>query len=180
MNPQTDRAPSGHGPGSWARPVALVVSCLVIGFVGGWLLRGDEGAVTVLAPTAPIDTGATGSVTTGGASTAPPVSTTPAAPAPPPDRADISLIVLNGTTVAGLAGQTAAEAESLGYTGVTSGNAPATAGPSIAYFGPGQRPAARRVAQDLQVDRVEALPASGALADAAPDDVDVALVLGPG
>ncbi|MDP1604086.1 MAG: hypothetical protein Q8M03_12565, partial [Legionella sp.] len=58
--------------------MALVASCLVIGFVGGWVLRGDEGPVTVLAPAAPVDSGETGSVTTGGTSTAPGATTSTA------------------------------------------------------------------------------------------------------
>jgi hypothetical protein len=179
-----------HGGRAWVRPVALVASCLVIGFVGGWVVRGDGGPVTVLSPAAPVDSGATGSVTAGsgtvsaptGTSTAPGTSTAtaPAAPAPPPDRADIALVVLNGTSTSGLAAKTAAQAESLGYSGVTAGNAPSSTSPSIAYFTPGQRAAAQRVAKDLQVGRVEALPATGALATATPDGTDVALVLGPG
>jgi len=176
-----------HG-GSWVRPVALVASCLVIGFVGGWVFRGDDGPVTVLAPAAPVDSGDTGAVTTGGTSTAPgattdttgTATTAPAEPTPPPDRADITLVVLNGTTVSGLAARTAGQAESLGYSGVATGNAPTSTGPSIAYFAPGRRPAAQRVAKDLEIASVKALPGSGALADAAPAGTDVVLVLGPG
>lgn len=188
MNPEPDTVapeppPGGGGGGGWARPVALVASCLVIGFVGGWVFRGDDGQVTVLPPSASADAGGTGSVTTGGATTAPSAGTTTTAPAPPvapPDRADIALTVLNGTNENGLAGRIAAQAESLGYAGVTTGNAPTSSSPSIAYFAPGQRPAAQRVAKDLEVDGVQALPTTGALADAAPDGIDVALVLGPG
>ena len=62
-------APPAGGGGSWVRPVVLVASCLVIGFVGGWILRGDDGPVTVLAPAAPDDTGDAGTVTTGGTTT---------------------------------------------------------------------------------------------------------------
>ena len=193
MTPETDMVPpepvnggGGGGGGGWVRPVALVASCLVIGFVGGWVLRGDDGTVTVLAPAAPADTGATGTVTTGGGTTAP-ASTTgagsttaPAAPAAPPDRADISLAVLNGTNETGLAASVAGQAEGLGYSGVTAGNAPTTSEPSTVYYRPGQRAAAQRVAKDLQIGAVEALPGSGSLAAAVPDGVDVALVLGTG
>lgn len=184
MNPEPDTVSPEppRGGGAWVRPAVLVAACLIIGFVGGWVLRGDDGPVTILAPATPVDSGATGSVTTGGTSTAPASSTgtTPAAPAPPPDRADISLIVLNGTSETGLAGRIAAQAESLGYSGVTAGNAPTSTSPSIAYFTPGRRPAAQRVAKDLEIETVQALPASGPLADAAPDGIDVAVVLGPG
>lgn len=198
MTPELDTPPAAPGGGSphspggaWIRPVALVASCLIIGFVGGWIIRGDDGPVTVLAPAAPVDTGDTGAVTTGGTSTAPgsgtattgttgAQTTAPAAPAPPPDRADITLVVLNGTSTSGLAARTAGEAESLGYPGVTTGNAPTSTSPTIAYFAPGQRPAAQRVAKDLQVDTVQALPKTGTLADAAPAGTDVLVVLGPG
>ncbi len=193
MSPETDSvtpppAPAPSPGGGWVRPVALVASCLVIGFVGGWVLRGDEGPVTVLAPAAPVDSGDSGSVTTGGTSTAPATSTgttpgattAPAEPAAPPARADIRLVVLNGTNENGLAGRIAAQAESLGYTGVTAGNAPTSTSPSIAYFAPGRRPAAERVARDLEIDEIQALPVTGALAAAAPEGTDVALVLGPG
>jgi hypothetical protein len=183
--------------------VALVVSCLVIGFVAGWILRGDDGPVTVLAPTPEGDqsevpvittpgggggggtgttgTAATGTGTSGGTVTAPATTTAAEEPtAPPPDRADIALAVLNGTSTTGLAAQTAGEAEGLGYVGVTAGNAPTSTSPTIVYFRPGQRAAAQRVARDLQVGAVQQLPATGALANAAPDQAEVVLVLGPG
>ncbi len=193
MTPETDMVPpepanggGGGGGGGWVRPVALVASCLVIGFVGGWILRGDDGTVTVLAPAAPADTGATGTVTTGGGTTAP-ASTTgggsttaPATPTPPPDRADISLAVLNGTNETGLAARVAGQAEGLGYSGVTAGNAPTTSDPSTVYYRSGQRTAAQRVAKDLQIEVVKTLPGSGSLAAAVPDGVEVALVLGAG
>ncbi len=185
MNPAPETAPPDppHGGSTWVRPVVLVASCLVIGFVGGWVLRGDDGPVTILSPVASRDSGTSGSVTTGGGATAPsPTSTAPApaTPAPPPTRDEISLIVLNATRENGLAGRIAAQAESLGYSGVTAGNAPNTIDPSTVYFAPAQRPAAQRVARDLQINRVAALPTSGAVADAATEGVDVALVLGPG
>lgn len=180
----------GHGGmgGGWVRPVALVASCLVIGFVGGWVLRGDDGKVTVLAPAEPAGAEGTPTVTAGGTVTAPvttpgagtPTSTAPAEPVAPPDRADISLAVLNGTNTTGLAAKTSGEAEGLGYSGVTAGNAPTTSDPTTVYYRPGRRAAAQRVAKDLQVDAVKALPASGSLAAAVPDGVDVALVLGTG
>lgn len=172
--------PSPDRPGgarAWARPAIVVVSCLVIGFVAGWVLRGDEGTVTVLAP--PDTPADTGGATTGEApATAP--TTTAEEPPPPPAREEIRLAVLNGTDEAGLAGRTADQAESLGYTAVEAGNAPSTDDPPTVYHREGQRPAAQRVARDLQVDEVRPLPASGPLADAAPEGAQVVLVLGSG
>jgi hypothetical protein len=165
------------------RPAALVVACLIIGFVGGWVLRGDDGPTTVLEARAPgSGSGAAAGTTTEGTATAPPGTTTEAeVPAAPPDRAEVGLAVLNGTDTAGLAGDTAAQAESFGYEGVTAGNAPpGTSGPSVVYFRAGERPAAERVATDLELDEVRQLPDSGPLSEAAPEAAQVVVVLGPG
>jgi hypothetical protein len=168
----------GPGRRAWAWPVALVVACLVIGFVVGWVVRGDNGSVTML----PTGSQAIAAQTApGGVATAPHGRTVTAdtPPAPPPDRADIALAVLNGTGTAGLAAQTAGQAESLGYRAVATGNAPSEPGPSVAYFRRDQRPAARRVADDLQIRRIRPLP-GGAVAGAAPAAADVVVVLGAG
>lgn len=175
--------PEDHaGARPWVRPVALVASCLVIGFVGGWIVRGDEGPVTVLAPTQPddgADAGPATTATTGDVTTAPP-TTAAEPPAPPPARADIDLAVLNGTSESGLAAGTAGQAESLGYVGVAAGNAPTQSGPTVVYFRAGQQPAARRVARDLQIDAVRRLPGGAALGSEVPETADVVVVLGPG
>lgn len=173
--------PPGARP--WLRPVALVASCLVIGFVGGWIVRGDDGPVTVLAPAQPDDGADGGAGTTpttpGTGTTTAPGTTEAQPPAPPPDRGDIALTVLNGTTQAGLAASTAGRAESLGYVGVTAGNAPTQARGDVVYFRAGQRPAARRVARDLQIDAVRPLPGGDVLGDELPETADVVVVLGP-
>lgn len=195
-DPGTPTGGPSEGGRAWVRPVALVVSCLIIGFVGGWILRGDDGPATVLAPTpegdqseVPVVTtggggggggGTSTTGTSGGTATAPPATTAAQEPAAPPDRAEIAVAVLNGTTTTGLAAKTAGEAEGLGYTGVAAGNAPTSSDPTIVYFRQGQRAAAQRVARDLQVSGVQQLPASGPLADAAPDGPEVVVVLGPG
>jgi hypothetical protein len=187
MATDPNTAPEHRPPGgrAWVRPAALVVACLIIGFVGGWVLRGDDGPTTVLEASTPAAGSGSGSgaATTGqSTTTAPRAGTTAAAPAAaPPDRSTVGLAVLNGTATAGLAGDTAAQAESFGYKGVTAGNAPAgTTGPSVVYFRAGQRAAAERVATDLVFDQVRQLPASGALSAAAPKGAQVVVVLGPG
>ena len=88
--------------------------------------------------------------------------------------------MLNATDLQGAAGRAADEAEALGYAGVTAGNAPTTTAPNTVYYRQGQEAAAQRVATDLQVDQVTALPASGGLAAAVPAGAQVALVIGPG
>ncbi len=187
MTTDPDTASDGRSPGAraWLRPAALVISCLVIGFVAGWVLRGDDGPATVLAPapesSGEAPAGTAGATTTAPATTAPPATTTEEAPPEaPPARDQIQLAVLNATDVQGAAGRAADEAESLGYAGVTAGNAPTTTGPDTVYYRPGQEAAAQRVAADLQVDQVSPLPASGGLASAVPADAQVVLVLGPG
>jgi len=181
--PDPPEAPERHG-GGWVRPVAVIIACLIIGFVAGWVLRGDDGTVTVLesgtSTPGRSDGGGATTGTTGTTGTAP-TSTAPA-PTPPPSRDQIALVVLNATSTAGLAGETASRAESRGYTGVIAGNAPTSTDPSRGYFAAGERPAARRVARDLEIDDVVALPASGPIATAAQaarPDADVIVVLGP-
>jgi hypothetical protein len=183
MTDETTETPPTPDPGAgaraWARPVALVVACLVIGFVVGWVIRGDDGSVTVL----PTGSAAVAAQTSQDATTTAPhgrTVTADAPPAPPPDRSDIALAVLNGTGTAGLAAQTAGQAQSLGYPTVATGNAPAESGTTVAYFRRDQRPAARRVADDLQIGRVRPLPRKGGVADAAPSAAEVIVVLGAG
>lgn len=193
---------------AWIRPVAVILSCLVLGFIGGWVLRGDEGEVTVLAPTAeggggaigttpdaPAGTATTGTGTAGTGTT--PADTAGAVPgdtagtmpgetagtapgAAAPDRGDVRLTVLNGTAVAGLAASTAERAETLGYRDVQTGNAPSGSGPSVVYYRTPAREAAERTATDLEIVSVRALPRSGPLAEAAPGDAEVIVVLGSG
>ena len=156
--------------GSWVRPVVLAASCLILGFVGGWVLRGGDDDPIVL-PAA--------GVTTPSATTGPHREPTPP-PQPLPEPSGIRLAVLNGSGVSGLAGRTAAQAQGLGYPEVAVGNAPPRSGPSVVYFRPGARPAAQRAARDLGISRVLALPDDAALAAEAPADAQVILVLGPG
>lgn len=169
----TTAPPSSGRSAGIARLAAIGLACLVAGFVVGWFVRGDGGDASVLpVATAPVASGTTTGTTTGG--------TPPPAPAPLPRPAAITLAVLNGTTINGFAAQTAARAESLGYPTPTAGNAPTGDGPTVVYFREGRRPAARRVARDLGFTAVRPLPASGAIAEAAPDGADVVVVLGPG
>lgn len=184
-SPTPPSMPPRSGGGGWVRPAAVVASCIVIGFVGGWILRGDDGTVTVLDPsglpvtTPTASTPASTAPNGGGATT---TAATRPAPAPPP-RAEIALAVLNGVGTAGLAGQTASQAEAIGYSGVIAGDAPTVTDPSTVYFRSGNRPAARRVGRDLEIETVAALPSSGPIAQAATaaaPDAQVIVVLGPG
>lgn len=185
MSTDTPPPPPPTG-GAWLRPVALILACLVLGFVGGWILRGDDGTVTVLETGAPTAT-ETAAGNGDGDGAAPPATTAPpgttAEEEPPPPRSEISLVVLNGTDIAGFAGDTAAKARSLGYDGVIAGNAPTGTDPTTVYFAtPDDEPAAGRVAADLEFDLVRALPAGGPIATAAEGaapGAEVVVVLGP-
>jgi len=164
-------------PASRKAPVALPLfiavglACLVGGFVVGWLTRGDGGSAQAL-PT----------VEAPAPATTKPRTTTATAPTPPAEvtPAKITLAVLNGSRINGLAAQTATRAAGLGYPTPATGNVTDQTGPTVVYFRPGKRPAAQRVAKDLGYTGVQALPAGGAIATAAPAGVDVVVVLGPG
>ncbi len=163
--------PSSGRPSRIARIAAIGLACVVAGFLIGWFTRGDGGEATVLpAASAPVTTQASTAATSTAAS--------PPAPPQPPRRDAIRLAVLNGTTIAGFAAQTGARAEALGYPDVATGNAPTRDGPTVVHFRPGKRAAAQRVAQDLGFQTITALPASGAVAEAAPAAADVVVVLG--
>ena len=178
----TDAAASSGGRasgtsawGGWLRLGAIGLSFLVIGFVGGWIVRGDQGPTTVLAPPDEQEQAAiTSASEPSGATTA---EAAPDETAPPP-RDEIVLAILNGGDVAGLAANTADQAEELGYIDVEAGNAPAQTAPTTVYHVAGQLPAAERVANDLQIGPIEQLPSSGELADAVPDGARVVVVLG--
>jgi hypothetical protein len=184
-------SPSDGDRDGWLRPIVLAVSCLVIGFVLGYVVRGGGDGSSALverppATTAPAatDPAQTSPDQTSPGTTAPAdttATTTSTTPELPPARSEVRLAVLNGTNVQGLAGRTATSAEELGYVDVAAANAPPQTGGSVAYFRPGSLEAAELVAEDLDIlGGVLPLPAGGALAEAAPPGADVIVVLGPG
>jgi hypothetical protein len=168
----------------WVQLAAIAVSFAVIGFVAGWILRGEGGEVSELpAASAEMTTATTAEPDPATQTSTQPEQATPESdPGALPARADVTLVVLNGGTVDGLANQTADEAEGLGYVDVIADNAPTQEAPTIAYFTPGNQAAADQAATDLEIATVEALPESGDLAlaasQAAPGGSDVVVVLG--
>lgn len=204
MSTQENGPPSPRA--DWVRPLVLAVSCLILGFVAGWALRGGEDSpiiipaaaseptptVTVETPQPPPETTTDtqtstdpfGEDTTGTTATGPSTTTVTEPPAPEPTLPEPSAIqaaVLNGSGVTGLAGQTATKLEGLGYTGVTPGNTAAQTGPTIVYFRPGGENAALKVAQDLGYGRAQVKALTDpALATEAPATAQVIVVLGPG
>ena len=154
---------------NWIRPVVLAVSCLVLGFVGGWALAGVGGDEIAL-PDARVD------VTV---ETPAPKSTTvtPPADAAPPARSEVVVSVLNATTRAGLAASTATTLKGLGYRTVTIGTATPQTGPTVVYHREDAKLAADQLAKDLRVDTVTPIDGTPIAPSAAPD-TDVVVVLG--
>ena len=176
----------------------LAVACIVIGFVIGWFARGDGGGVvlptvadavqttatvstTATTATAPTGTSTVGTTDTTGISTTGTTGTTGATVAGAPARDQINLVILNGTETTGLAAKTQAQAESIGYSNVGVGDAPATQANTVAYYRTGEDAAAQQVAADLGAQTEQALTAGSGIESAAvtvQPDVDVVLVLG--
>lgn len=150
------------------RPIVLAVSCLILGFVGGWALAtvgGDEVAL----PDANVD------VTV--EQPAPRTTTVAPKEAAPPARSAVVVKVLNGTSRAGLAATTATTLTGLGYTKVTAGNTTSQTGPTVVYYRKGAKPAADQLAKDLQSETVTPLDGT-ALAQSAGADTQLVVVLG--
>jgi hypothetical protein len=69
------------------------------------------------------------------------------------DRAEVTVAVLNGTSVNGLAGKVSSDVEASGYKpGQISSTTPGFAR-TVALYAPGERSAAQKVARDLGVDK---------------------------
>ncbi|MBI2684037.1 MAG: LytR C-terminal domain-containing protein [Actinobacteria bacterium] len=176
--------PTGISTSAWIRPAVLAASFLVVGFVAGWALRGG-GASTATIPrlsqdylnqvTTPIAGGS--GTTTDGTSTA---AGTPA-DVTPPDRGEVSVIVLNGTSQNGLAATTADRLRAISYTTVSTGNIPAAPGAPTVYYRTGQRLAGVQLASDLAITETpKPLPATGPVATVPPKTVQVVVVLRAG
>ena len=150
------------------RPIVLAVSCLILGFVGGWSLA-NVGGSDVTLPDANVD------VTV--EQPAPKTTTVEPKVVEPPPRDVVAVSVLNGTTRAGLAATTATQLKGLGYTKVTSGNTSTQNGPTTVYYRKGARPAADQLAKDLQTQTVTAIDGT-ALAQSTPAGTQLVVVLG--
>lgn len=163
--------PAPAAGGGWWRPAALGLACVVIGFAGGFVVRGDGGDLRL----APADPDAAGEST----ETMPMTVSAEEQPVPPPARGQVQVAVLNGTDINGFAGMIADRAESLGYVDVVVDDAPEpNPGASMVYFRMGERQAAGRLAEDLDLTEVVRLPAGGPLATGAPAGAAVVVVLG--
>jgi hypothetical protein len=144
------------------------VSCLILGFVGGWSLA-SVGGDNVSLPDASVD------VTV--QEPTPRTTTVATRVERPPARNTVVVAVLNGTTRSGLAANTATQLRGLGYSSVTSGNAPAQTGPTVIYYRESAKLAADQLAKDMRVDTVTPI-AGTPLAQSAPSTVQLVVVLG--
>ena len=113
----------------------IVGAALFVGLVVGYLVSSGSAGTTTVTETKTV--------------TAPAAAPAPAAASGPASRAGISLVVLNGSDEAGLAGRTAEEARTLGYEEVTEGNAPAPEAADRVLYQRGAAAEARQVADDL-------------------------------
>lgn len=155
-------------PSSWIRPVVLAVSCLVLGFVGGWALA-NVGGDELSLPDANVD------VTV--EQPAPKTNTLEAQTPVAPARDTIAVSVLNGTTRPGFAATTAETLKSRGYTKVTSGNTATQTGPTVVYYREGAQAAAEQLVADLQSGSASAIDGTP-LAQSTPADTQLVVVLG--
>lgn len=155
-----------NGP-NVVRGAILAASCLVLGFVGGWSLA-NLGGKTIELPDARVDvTVATPTPSTSDAGT---TSTTTAA-----DPTAATVLVLNGSGIAGRAADTRTVLVGKGYTAVSVGNTDQVTETAV-YYAADAAAAASAVAADLQIATTSPLVGSG-IASAA-GDADVVVVLG--
>jgi hypothetical protein len=75
------------------------------------------------------------------------------------DPAEVSVLVANASGAVGIAGDNQSLLGQAGFTNTDTANAP-TQSTSVVYFAPNAQPGAEAVAQVLEIDSVEALPAS--------------------
>jgi LytR cell envelope-related transcriptional attenuator len=143
----------------------IVGAALFIGLVVGYLVSSGSGGTTTVTEATTV--------------TAPAATPAPAAASGPASRAGISLVVLNGSDEAGLAGRTAGEARSLGYEEVTEGNAPAPEAADRVLYQRGAAAEGRQVADDLGMPDPVRLPAADPISDAVDASAQVIVALGP-
>ena len=93
-------------------------------------------------------------------------TTTPEEPEttkPPVERGEVGVVVFNNTSITGLAGETLARVQEIGWNGLAADNWYGTIPATTVYFPPGMRDAAQKLALDLGVQRL--VPADAAMSD---------------
>ena len=82
---------------------------------------------------------------------------------PPVVRGEVGVVVFNNTSITGLAGETLARVQEIGWSGLAADNWYGTIPATTVYFPPGMRDAAQKLALDLGIQRV--IPADPAMSD---------------
>jgi LytR cell envelope-related transcriptional attenuator len=157
----------------WTRVVGIAVGALLLGFVVGWYARGDGGG----GPTLRADDARRAPVTTAGGAPDGGGPVTTEAPDPLPARAQVRVVVLNGTGITGLAGRTAALLAAAGYPDPMADDGPPADGATLVYHRGENAPAAQRLADDLGGSAEVRPLGTGAVAQAAPADADLVVLL---
>jgi hypothetical protein len=82
---------------------------------------------------------------------------------PPVVRGEVGVVVFNNTTTAGLAGETLARVQEIGWNGLAADDWYGTIPATTVYFPPGMREAAQKLALDLGIQRL--VPADAGMSD---------------
>ena len=82
---------------------------------------------------------------------------------PPVERSEVGVVVFNNTSIAGLAGETLARVQEIGWNGLAADDWYGTIPATTVYFPPGMRDAAQKLALDLGIQRL--VPADAAMSD---------------
>lgn len=82
---------------------------------------------------------------------------------PPVVRSEVGVVVFNNTSITGLAGETLAEVQEIGWNGLAADDWYGTISATTVYFPPGMRDAAQKLALDLGIQRL--VPADPAMSD---------------
>ncbi len=102
----------------------------------------------------------------GESSTDPSQTSTPEEPKetkPPVVRSEVGVVVFNNTSITGLAGETLARVQEIGWNGLAADNWYGTIPATTVYFPAGMRDAAQKLALDLGIQRL--VPADPAMSD---------------
>jgi len=82
---------------------------------------------------------------------------------PPVERSEVGVVVFNNTSITGLAGETLARVQEIGWNGLAADNWYGTIPATTVYFPPGMRDAAQKLALDLGIQRL--VPADAGMSD---------------
>lgn len=142
-------------PVVWLSIVAVVVAAFA--FVATRDSERDEREITTSSASDESSDAPTTAGTEGEESSDPTETTTPEEPKktkPPVVRGEVGVVVFNNTGIAGLASETLAQVQEIGWNGIAADNWYGTIPATTVYFPPGMRDAAQKLALDLGIQRV--------------------------